>query len=92
MNRALHTDLEPLETICRHYREAHGSEMLALLRKLVGALIKGVHELLQRNHFKSQTIIRLTERLVATQWQLFLLRGWRREREPLCSTQMRISR
>ena len=29
MHRALHTDLEPLETVCMHYRQAHDSEAVA---------------------------------------------------------------
>jgi hypothetical protein len=78
MHRALHSDLEPLGTVCRHYREAHGCEMIALQRKLIAALLRGWHELLQRSQCKTRAILDLSQRLAVLQWQLFLLRGWRR--------------
>ena len=78
MHRALHTDLEPLETVCMHYREAHGCEMIALQRKLISALLRGWHELLQRSQCKTRAILDMSQRIALLQWQLFLLRGWRR--------------
>ena len=73
MHRALHTDLEPLETMCMHYRQAHGD------RRVIAALLKALHEMLHRNHNKTHTILDLTQRLAAVQWQLFVLRGWHLE-------------
>ena len=78
MHRALHTDIEPLETVCMHYRQAHGDAMILLQRKLIGALLRGLHELVYRTHNKTRTILELSERLTLVQWELFLLRGWRR--------------
>ena len=78
MHRALHTDIEPLETVCMHYRQAHGDTMILLQRKIIGALLRGLHELVCRTHNKTRTILELSERLTIVQWELFLLRGWRR--------------
>ena len=78
MHRALHTDIEPLETVCIHYRQAHGDTMILLQRKIIGALLRGLHELVCRTHNKTRTILELSERLAIVQWELFLLRGWRR--------------
>ena len=75
MHRALHTDLEPLETVCMNYRQAHGDAMILTQRRVIAALIRALHEMLHRNHNKSNTILDLTQRLVTVQWQLFLLRG-----------------
>ena len=77
MHRGLHTDLEPLETVCMHYRQAHGDAMIATQRHVIAALLKALHEMLHRNHNKTHTILDLTQRLAAVQCQLFLLRGWR---------------
>ena len=79
MHRALHTDIEPLEIVCMHYRQVHGDAMIRLQRKVIDALLRGVHELLCRTDNKTRTILELSERLVVVQWELFLLRGgWRR--------------
>ena len=78
MHRALHTDLEPLETVCMHYRQAHGDAMILTQRRVIAALLRGLHEMLERTRNKSHTILDLTQRLAAVQWELFLLRGWRR--------------
>ena len=78
MHRALHTDLEPLETVCMHYRQAHGDTMILLQRKIIGALLRALHEIVHRNHNKTHTILELSERLALVQWELFLLRGWHR--------------
>ena len=78
LHQALHTDLEPLETVCMHYRQAHGDAMIATQRRVIAALLRTVHELLERTHNKTHTILDLAQRLVAVQWELFLLRGWRR--------------
>ena len=75
MHRALHSDLEPLETVCMHYREAHGCEMIALQRKLIAALLRGWHELLQRSQCKTRAILDMSQQIALLQWQLFLLRG-----------------
>ena len=80
MDQALHTDLEPLETVCMHYRQAHGDAMILLQRKIIGSLLRGLHELVYRTHNKTRTILELSERLAFVQWELFLLRGWRRAR------------
>ena len=78
LHRALHTDLEPLELVCIHYRQAHGDEMIQRQRKVIGALLRGLHELVYRTHNKTRTILELSERLAFVQWELFLLRGGRR--------------
>ena len=78
MHRALHTDIEPLETVCMHYRQAHDDTMILLQRKVIGALLRALHELMCRTHNKTRTILELSERLTLVQWELFLLRGWRR--------------
>ena len=78
MYRALHTDLEPLETVCMHYRETHGDEMIATQRRLIGALLRSWHELLERNANKGRTILALAEQIIIIQWELHLLRGGRR--------------
>ncbi len=77
MHKGLNRDLEPLETVCMHYRQAHGDAMILTQRRVIAALLRALHEMLHRNHNKSHTILDLTQRLVAVQWQLFLLReGW----------------
>ena len=78
MHRALHTDLEPLEIVCMHYHETHGDEMIAMQRRLIGALFRSLHELLERNTNKGRTILALAEQIIIIQWELHLLRGWRR--------------
>ena len=82
MDQALHRDLEPLETVCMHYRQAHGDAMILTQRRVIAALLMALHEMLHRNHNKSHTILDLTQRLATVQWQLFLLRGgWRQSLE-----------
>ena len=85
MHRALHTDLEPLETVCMHYRQAHGDAMILTQRRVIAALLKALHEkcealrsVLERSRNKTHRILDLTQRLATVQWELFLLRGWRR--------------
>ena len=81
MNKALHTHIEPLETVCMHYRQAHGDAMILTQRRVIAALLRGLHEMFERNRNKSNTILDLTQRLATVQWQLFLLRGWRQSLE-----------
>ena len=76
--RALHTDLEPLEIVCQHYRTAHGDALIAAQRRIIGALLKAVHDLSQRTANQTHNILDLTHRLALVQWDLFLMRGWRR--------------
>ena len=78
MHRALHRDLEPLEIVCMHYRLAHGDAMILTQRRLIAALLRAFHEILERTRNKTHTILELTQRLATLQWELFLLRGWRR--------------
>ena len=78
MHRALHTDLAALETVCTHYRTAHGDAFIAAQRRVIAALLGTVHESLHKNHNKTLTILDLTQRLTLVQWDLFLMRGWRR--------------
>ena len=78
LHQALHTDLAPLETVCTHYRQAYGDAMIATQRRLIGALFRSLHELLERNTNKGRTILALAEQIVMIRWELHLLRGWRR--------------
>ena len=78
MHQALHTDLEPLETVCMHYRQAHGDAMILTQRRIIAALLRALHEILERSRNKTHRILDLTQRLATVQWELFLLRGWRR--------------
>ena len=78
MHRALHTDIEALEIVCMHYRQAHGDAMILTQRRVIAALLRAFHEILERNRNKTNTILDLTQRRATVQWELFLLRGWRR--------------
>jgi hypothetical protein len=49
--------------------------MIALQRKLISALLRGWHELLQRSQCKTRAILDMSQRIALLQWQLFLLRG-----------------
>ena len=73
LHRALHTDLEPLETVCMHYRQAHGDAMISMQRRIIAALIREVHDLMHRNANKTRTILALAERLTRAQWRYFLM-------------------
>ena len=73
MHRALHTDLEPLETVCMHYRQAHGDAMILIQRRVIAALIKALHEMLHRNANKTRTILALAERLTLAQFRFFTM-------------------
>ena len=77
MHRALHTDQEALEITCMHYRQAHGDAMILTQRRVIAALLKALHEILERSRNKTHRILDLTQRLATVQWELFL-RGWRR--------------
>ena len=73
MHRALHTDLEPLETVCMHYRQAHGDAMISMQRRVIAALLREMHDLMHRNANKTRTILALAERLTRAQWRYFLM-------------------
>ena len=78
MHRALHTDIAPLEIVCMHYRQAHGDAMILTQRRIIAALLRALHEIFERSRNKTHRILDLTQRLATVQWELFLLRGWRR--------------
>ena len=80
MHHALHTDLEPLETVCMHYRTTHGDALIAAQRRVIAALLKVVFQLTQRSSNQTHNILDLTQRLMLVQWQLFLTRGLRGRR------------
>ena len=78
MHRALHTDLGRLEIVCTHYRTAHGDAIIALLRRIITMLLRAVDDLTHRTRNQTHDSLDLSHRLALAQWELFLLRGWRR--------------
>ena len=82
LHQALHTDLEPLETVCMHYRQAHGDAMILTQRRVIAALLKALHEMLHRNANKTRTILALAERLTLAQFRFFLLQQGSNVAEP----------